>query len=70
MNDLTDEWLGRLEDAKKRGEVLADSIFWRLAVDFLPLGVDPDDELVKGALEEIRASISRREEQAKMENLE
>ncbi len=63
MNEITREWLDFFQDRKANGDRLADSIFWRLAVDVLPLGVDPDHPEVKAAIEEIRQSIAAREQQ-------
>ena len=60
MNNLTREWLDCFERSKAAGECLADSIFWRLALYELPLGVDRDEPCVQVALTEIRESQQRR----------
>ena len=60
MSELTDEWLGVFSDCKARGENLADSIFWRMALECLPMGVDPEDQRVVDALAEIRAAVDQK----------
>lgn len=57
---ITDEWLECFESAKANGSPLDESIFWRLALHTLPEGVDPDNEYVKAALAEIKASMKAR----------
>ena len=56
-DELTQEWLDVFDECRRRGDNLADSIFWRLAITSLPLGVDRDDTAVRAAIEEIKASV-------------
>lgn len=58
IDELTEEWLEVFEDAKAKGELT--SIFFRLSISVLPEGVDPNDERVRKAIEEIRlADVGR-----------
>lgn len=50
---VTEEWVEFYEKQKKDPENLK-SIFWRLALHFLPEGVDPNDPRVLAALDRIR----------------
>lgn len=59
VRETTQDWLDCFESSRARGENLADSIFWRLALYTLPECVDPDDPRVKAALEEIRCSVQK-----------
>lgn len=60
---LTDEWIEAFDASVAAGENLADSIFWRLAPDFLPLGVDGDDPRVVAAIKKIKQSVEVRNEE-------
>lgn len=59
--ELTDEWLECYYETKAQGKNPADSIFFRLAPDFLPLGVDETDPRVQEVISELRRLISQRE---------
>lgn len=50
---LTDDWIETYEADKASGK-LGRSIFWKLAVDELPNGVDPNDPRVVAAIEHLR----------------
>ncbi len=51
---VTAEWLETFKLSKAKGENLADSVFWRLALTTLPEGVDPNNPEVQAAIREIR----------------
>lgn len=57
MNELTQEWLKVYRDLKANGENPSDSIFFRLALHVLPIGVDPDEPEVKQAIAEIAEGL-------------
>lgn len=59
-DELTREWLEVFNEHKAYGGDPANSIFFRMALHTLPLGVDPENEDVKKAIEEIRESVARR----------
>lgn len=55
--EITAEWLDTFNKDVAEGKNLADSIFWRLALDTLPEGVDRNEPQVIAALAKIRESI-------------
>ncbi len=59
MNEITRDWLDVFEKSKRAGEELEKSVFWRLAVFVLPLGVDPEHPDVQKALAEIKAAMNK-----------
>jgi hypothetical protein len=61
MDSLTQEWLECYRDDKANGENPADHIFWRLALDVLPEGVNPNDPQVIAAIAEIRTACEKRD---------
>jgi hypothetical protein len=54
---LTDEWLEVYNDSVKNNEDFKQSIWWRLAVDVLPEGVDDTDPRVIEAIKDIKARL-------------
>jgi hypothetical protein len=60
MNELTYEWLKTFAECKTSGENLANSVFWRLALHALPLGVDGNNPEVRAALKEIQVAVEKR----------
>ncbi len=60
ISEITADWLECFNDSKARGENLADSIFWRLALHGLPEAVDGGDPRVQAVLAEIRAAVEQR----------
>ncbi len=54
---LTDEWLEVYNDSVKNKEDFKKSIWWRLAVDVLPEGVDDTDPRVVAAIKDIKARL-------------
>lgn len=54
---LTDEWLEVYNNSIKKNEDFKKSIWWRLAVDILPEGVDESDPRVIAAIEDIKARL-------------
>ena len=63
--ELTDEWLEvfDMEKEKKNQDkthLLADSVFFRLALHSLPLGVDDQDPRIIAALQEIKEDQEKR----------
>ncbi len=59
-DEITRDWLDVFAESKAKGEDLADSVFWRLAMFALPEGVDPENAEVQSALREIKAAVERR----------
>jgi hypothetical protein len=54
---LTDEWLEVYNDSVKKNEDFKKSIWWRLAVDVLPEGVDDTDPRVIEAIKDIKVRL-------------
>lgn len=54
---LTDEWLEVYNESVKNNEDFKQSIWWRLAVDTLPMGVDNTDPRVIAAIEDIKVRL-------------
>lgn len=61
MDEITRDWLEVFRESKERGEDLSCSVFWRLALHTLPLGVDGNCEEVKQAVREIQEAVNRSE---------
>lgn len=59
-DEITREWVECFDDAVKRGEDVADSIFFRMALMCLPAGVDPDDPRVVERVGKIREAVRKR----------
>jgi hypothetical protein len=59
---LTDDWVETFYASVIGGENPADSIFWRLAVDVLPEGVDQDDPRVIVIIARIKEALESRKE--------
>jgi hypothetical protein len=57
FDELTDEWMEVYDNSVKSGEDFKKSIWWRLSVDTLPLGVDPEDPRVVAALQDIKKRL-------------
>lgn len=54
---LTDEWLEVYNESVKSNEDFKQSIWWRLAVDVLPEGVDDTDPRVIAAIADIKVRL-------------
>lgn len=55
---VTDEWLEVYDRAVADGEDFKQSVWWRLAVDVLPNGVDKNDPRVVAAVADIRVRLA------------
>jgi hypothetical protein len=56
---LTDEWLEVYNDSVKKNEDFKGSIWWRLAIDVLPEGVDHTDPRVIAAIKDIKIRLTQ-----------
>jgi len=56
---LTDEWIEVYDKAVAKGEDFKESIWWRLSVDVLPLGIDPEDSRVVAAIKDIKIRLDK-----------
>lgn len=55
VGEITQEWLDCYEDAKAKNDLR--SIFFRLSLQVLPVGVDGDDPRVVAALADIKKAV-------------
>jgi len=56
---LTDEWLEVYDNSVKNGEDFKKSIWWRLSVDVLPLGIDTEDPRIIAAIQDIKIRLEK-----------